>query len=365
MIKIITNCFIILLLCSFQSIGQISVVKADFPQLNEIYSRCNAAIQSVEIDSTGANYDWDYSNLTLQSTDSDTVVTSLSTPLAYNIAFTNFLDQTHFASFAIRANQGQTVMSFLNISDVYEFFKSNNNGYEMVGFGAKFNGIPLPTTYTPVERMYDFPVDYLDDDSSDYAFGLSIPGIGYYGQETTRSYEVDGWGQLQLPDTTYDVLRVRINKWITDTIYSDSLGFGFRIPRPKETQLVWLAKNEGLPILHITGTDGFAGFLPNSIRYKCINEPLPNSVIEIPKHDNYRVYGSQNTVNIERVNGMNLELDQIEVYNGIGQLLELNLFDIYSGNQLQVDFSEHVAGLYYFKLKSNANLETIKYFHSN
>ena len=94
-----------------------------------------------------------------------------------------------------------------------------------VGFGANINGLPASVRYDTIETIFNFPLSYGNADSSRAYYLASVPSLGTYGQ-WIRAYEVDGWGSLQTPFQTYDVIRIRTTIKQKDTLYVDQFQFG-------------------------------------------------------------------------------------------------------------------------------------------
>ena len=139
----------------------------------------------------------------------------------------------------------------VSITAAYDFYKESTADLTQIGAGYVVNTVPLPFLYTSADRVYKFPLDYLNTDSSTYQFGLPIPGIGYYGQTSKRVNIVDGWGSLTTPYGTFQALRVKSAITGTDTVFLTTLGFGYRIPRPLKYEFKWLALGQKVPVLQI------------------------------------------------------------------------------------------------------------------
>ena len=117
-----------------------------------------------------------------------------------------------------------------------------------------------PVRYDTIETIFNFPLSYGDTDSSRAYYLASIPSLGTYGQWIRREYEVDGWGSLQTPFQTYDVIRVRTTIKQRDTLYVDQFQFGTAFDQPDITLLQWFSLNEGFPVLEVS----FQGGISNS-----------------------------------------------------------------------------------------------------
>jgi hypothetical protein len=143
-------------------------------------------------------------------------------------------------------------------SDAYSFFRNAGDGYYATGFAATVQDIPIPITvpYTTTDRVFQFPLNYEDTDQSNSSLSLAVPTFGYYGQDATRNSVVDGWGTLQTPYGTYEVLRVRAERIITDTIYIEESATGQSIERPLQIDYAWLSESVPGPVMQASTIGG-------------------------------------------------------------------------------------------------------------
>ena len=212
-------------------------------------------IQGLDPLLTGVNYTWNFATLTPTTQRVDTFFSVSSTPFAYQLFFNNvFQYPNHKASYALKG--ADIGIPQVPITEVFNYIKNSSSAYDNVGFGSKISGIPSSTQNLPVDREYVFPMNYNDNNISNSAFAITVPGFGYYGESLERIDTVDGWGSLTLPNGTYNVLRVKsiLNK--IDTTYIDQFGFGTTIPRPEEIEYKWLANGKSLPMLKIITVGG-------------------------------------------------------------------------------------------------------------
>jgi hypothetical protein len=237
---------------SIISFAQITITNADMPSSGDTIRLSETTdIKSNDPMLTGANYSWNYTSLVPDAQRLDTFFTVSSTPFAYQLYFNNnFSYPNHTASYALRGPD----ISFpqvVDITDVFNFIKNSSSAYDNVGFGSKINNVPSSTQNNPIDREYEFPMNYNDNHISNSEFGMSVPGFGYYGQEMTRTDTVDGWGNLITPYGSFNCLRVKSILHKIDTTYVDQFSFGTTAQRPEEIEYKWLAASEGVPILKI------------------------------------------------------------------------------------------------------------------
>lgn len=251
---------------SHSSYGQITLNSSDFPSANDLYLMSDAtAFPGMDESLTGANYSWDFSQL-------DSTTTGQHTDTLFPVTNMNIIYQAVFGDFGFlpnRSNQATHGMDFalggqISVTDVYNFYYNNSNDYHQSGFGAGINGIPAPTAYSPHDVIYKFPVQYGNLDSSASGYSVSLPSLLYYGVNRNRVNEVDGWGSLITPAGTYNVLRLKSTIHEHDSVYLDTLGFGYGFNVPAQTEYKWLAQGEGEPVLQVN----VAGGIVTSIVYK-------------------------------------------------------------------------------------------------
>jgi hypothetical protein len=250
--------------------AQITITNADMPSAGSSYLLDNAtAPAGLNLSDTGPNHTWDFSSLTANGSGLDSFVSVSSTPFAYQFFFNNVIlypnNKADFA--AASADLNLPAQLPISISDVINYYKKPSSGYYAVGFGASISGIPTSVQYDPIDRIFEFPLTFGNQDSKDFSYFISIPTLGAYGQNKTRSNEVDGWGTLLLPNNaSYQVLRVKSTLTGSDTLYIDALGFGFNIPSTSY-EYKWVSAGIGVPVLQINANDAFGTVTPSSVRY--------------------------------------------------------------------------------------------------
>jgi hypothetical protein len=256
---------------------QITVVNSDMPASGDTIYYGISNISGFNPSQTGPAYVWDFSTLSPISHRSDTFLTVFQTPVAYNVIF-NFL----VANLACINQTPPSLGIGITVTESYDFFKNTSSNYRKAGFGAQINGIPTPIKYDNPELYYTFPLNYNNTDSSTSTYGLTIPTYGYFGQKINRKYFVDGWGTLIIPYGTFQVLRVKTTINISDTIFSESLQFGYTINRPTSYEYYWIANNLHGHALKVsqTGMLYSAEYL-DSLYYTSISDSPLNSAIEI------------------------------------------------------------------------------------
>lgn len=229
--------------------GQITILHADMPNAGDsILTSITNTIGTLDQTLTGANYNWDYSTLVYQSQQEVKFDAPSSFPLLFAVLFNGF--NTSYG----RENRNLTTIPGANVTAAYDFLKETNTALKQVGGGMTVNGTPIPYFYSPNDIIYTFPMNYLNTDSCNYSYNLTIPTIGYYGETGHRVNVVDGWGTLITPGGTYQTLRVKSVITSIDTLYNSTFMFGITIPRPARVEYKWLATAKQIPVLEIDAT---------------------------------------------------------------------------------------------------------------
>lgn len=245
-----TLLFIGLLVINMLAKAQITITAADMPNAGDSVLISIATADSSDVTLTGANYSWDYSKLipTIQRYELFDAPSKFTSP--FNLLF-NQLN----TSYGKNNYQLKTVpLPGIKLDAAYDFFKESASDFRQIGAGYTINGTPIPFLYSPNDIIYRFPMNYLNQDSCDYKYGLPIPGLGYYGETGHRVNTVDGWGTLITPLGTFTTIRVLSAITAIDTVYIEMIKTGSNIPRPLKHEYKWFAQGSKIPVLQIDAT---------------------------------------------------------------------------------------------------------------
>ena len=232
------------LLYSFAASGQITITQADMPTSSDTlrYSTASAAGSTIDLAQNGANQTWNYSTLTPRSQARAEYKTGAQINIAYAFLFLG----AYGRKVADSIGAGPLVAR-----DVYDFYKRTSRAFSKVGRGLSFSGLPLPATYSDIDTIYRFPLNYQNQDSGAFKVTFSLPGIGSLIQAGTRANRVDAWGSITTPFGTFNCIRIRTVIREIDTLKATQLPF----PIPFATNTVtysWLAVGQHYPILEVT-----------------------------------------------------------------------------------------------------------------
>lgn len=320
----------------------ITLNEDDFASEGDSYTTVNANPAIIfDGEATGADYNWDYSDLlTLTEGVTNFVDVSDTDPLYF------FL---WLASDIAQQTAEDIINDFITIEDIYNFYKKNDDEFSLTGFAGTISGIPLPITYDEPEIIYAFPSAYGDITSSASGFDISVPGFGGWSEQRNRTNENDGWGTLTLPDdaTTHDVLRTRSEIAITDTFTYDV----FVVPFSYTTiEYRWMAKLNGMPMLQINAQEILGIETTTQVIYKTGDFVSVNNLGENEK--NFTV--NPNPVNTEaniNFNAATTEDYLIVITDINGKIvLEKNIVGLTGENSVYANLNDLNSGTYFISL---------------
>jgi|WetSurMetagenome_2_1015567.scaffolds.fasta_scaffold118499_1 hypothetical protein len=335
--------------------AQPAIDNTDMPVPNDTIARTVVTnLSSIEYVTTDSNYIWDFSMLDGTDQSIDTFISVFSTPITYIATYSNPFDQEHKATVASSQPAFQSVPG-VQIADMYNFYKDTITYYGQVGFGAEINSLPVPVKYDHGDILYHFPMIFGAADSSFSQYSLNIPSLGYYGERKKRINYTDGWGTLYLPADTFEVFRVRSELQIFDSLYIDSLGFGFGFNRT-ETEYKWLAKGNKMPVFQVNKRQGGMGG-NNTDAWFVDNRQADYSISENSQDGNILIYP-------------NPAQDKIYLQTDGVQIMIWQLFDswgrsIESGNYTadfyDIDVSGLSNGMYFLSVSCDQFIETKRF----
>jgi hypothetical protein len=252
--------------------AQITISSSDIASAGDTFRISNAQITpAIDPDPTGANFTWDFSFLQPVNQDVDSTLSVSAAGPTYAFFFADLSINSNRSN---QSRKGDLALPNIplgggvTISDVYNFYYKNSTEFRQTGIGATINGLGVPIAFNNKDVIYRFPMNFGDTDTSFSDYSISIPNLGYYGHDQVRISEVDGWGTLITPYGSFNTLRIKSEITGNDTLYADSLGFGFSFPSQAITEYKWLAEQSGIPILQINATQGFFGSTITSVVYR-------------------------------------------------------------------------------------------------
>jgi hypothetical protein len=233
----------------------IQINKADLPSAGDTFRMSVAANpQSINIQKTGANKSWNFSNLTPTTQYVDTYRSLSSLPSIYGLL--SFQKNVDFGRLEGALLENLPMSDQLPIDEVYSFYNKDGGTYEQVAFGISILGQDVPAPFQNNDEVYKLPLTYQQKDSST-AFvnfppsNIPIPDTFdfYFEESRKRTNHVDAWGTLTTPFGTFETLRVRTVVEREDSVSIQGLNQG--IEPPDQVLFRWLTKDGGNPILQV------------------------------------------------------------------------------------------------------------------
>lgn len=191
-------------LLAFATQAQITVTRNDMPVIGDKITQATDTVNITSAGMAGENITWDFSNAVAQKTEEYTAVDVTSTGLAAIYPEANIALTTDEVSFS--------------------FFNINENTLEINGVAASMEGIE-PIVYDPALVALEFPLNYGDSYTHDYASEMSFlseeEGIYkiFVRHHATVEKTVDGWGTITTPYGTFQALRVKETENALDSTF--------------------------------------------------------------------------------------------------------------------------------------------------
>ncbi len=219
----------------------------------------------------GPNQSWNFDSLTAIRQGLDEYFASSSTPYSGQVSGRIGFKVTDTLS-----------LGGVSLYDVYDFFQNTSAEYAQdyraasvpTGLSWPFPAVlTLAPAFSDRDEVYQFPLNYLDRDSSTFDFAYTNALIGaYYGSNGYRINEVDAWGTIITPYDTFNTIRV-----ITDVVSYDSVSFGgnsFGI-NSHSREYKWLSTQERIPVFSLSGNVVLNQFIPTNVQFRDTAKGLP------------------------------------------------------------------------------------------
>ena len=259
--------FIIMVAIFFSGINaQISIDVGDMPSVNDTIRISTALSPLIDYSTTGPNQNWDYSVLTQASQRVDTIQSVTSTGTTYALYFADIIINPNRANLAKYVGD-QPSAPGITVTEAYTFFYKTSSVFKHVGNGGKLNGIETPVAFSPHDVIYNFPLDYNNQDSSNSGWTFTLPGVLFYAHTQKRVNHADGWGSLTTPYGAFQTLRIKSILTIKDSIKLDTAAIPF-VFNSLITEHKWLGKQQDVPLLQINTQTQFGVPFVSLIEYQ-------------------------------------------------------------------------------------------------
>ena len=341
----------------FAGHSQISLTSINVPQTNDTLRVSDAVIDgSMDFIATGANYNWDFSNLQFNGQKLNEYQPVTSAGLFIQFVFGSTVPQNYRASYYVATNglplNNLPAQLPISISDISQFYKLRTDSLTMIGLKLTINGQEVPAKADTIETKYKFPLEYGNSHFSRGYTTLDLNPIydGIWIQHRTRQTDVDGWGQITTPLGSFQALRIHHRITESDSFYVSFNGFAFwvPIPVPESHEYEWRALEEKEPILLVRTSDIQGAENVTSVEYKNVytvgineNEMTSVAIYPNPVQDLLEI---QSPVNFK----------EYLVLSADGRLILKG--NLSAGSQQLVDVSSLTIGSYLIHLKSDSGI---------
>jgi hypothetical protein len=240
--------------------SQITLTSADVPAANDTLRISNAVIDpQMDFLSTGANYPWNFSDLQSADQQLNDYNPISNAQFLIQLSYGPFAEERYRASYYISSTElpiaELTSVLPLSIENIYQFSRNTTDSLTLIGYSMTVEGQELPVKSDTIETKYQFPLHFGDTYSSRGYTALNLNPIynAQWRQHRLRNSTVDGWGQIQTPYGTFDVLRIHHLISESDSLYINVNNFGFWVPIPIPESHVyeWRAAGQREPILQV------------------------------------------------------------------------------------------------------------------
>lgn len=281
---------------------------------------------TIDLNNTGANSIWDFTNITFQDEFYTTYLDPKGTAGYFNFTESDLCKKT-------------TSSSASGTSNSYTYLKTTSNSLSNEG---TFRSIHNVIIYAPSIDIYRFPLTFNSSFTQPMQGTLyqNSGSVGYiYTRSGSQTVVCDGYGTLITPLGTYEnVLRVK-----TQQIYTDSCFFnGYSIVNDYDRTIYnWVsAQNKGAALLTIS-TD----FDPY------INSLLPVGIEETSEELDFIFFPnpakSQLFIQLPTSNSENLTA---EIFSITGQLIKTINIDNQQSMLVNLDLNDIESGMYLLRL---------------
>lgn len=344
---------------ALSSQSQIILSETDFPIAGDTVRFSTTTITANDPNATGQNYTWDYSSLIADSQFVREFTSIGFSPV--QISFGLFAPTNYQSSYFIPENalQLNQLGNFLpvSLSDARSYQRSLTDSITKVGFSVKVGGVDVAFPSDTIETKYKFPMTFGQDFNT---VGFTVVDLNPATNIIIRQHRdvhsiVDGFGQLNLPFGTFDVIRVKREIVELDSIYQSFFGTpGWFVP-PVTTsyEYEWITQGKKDALLKIVTRDAGGQQQIQSIEY----QDAYIAQASIQENDILtNIYPIPST---EKLN-----INSQAIINGI-QIHELNgkivkKLNFVNSNNLEVDISNLEKGSYLVSVITNKGSKTIR-----
>lgn len=332
--------------------SQIQLTRNDFPHAGDTVRYSRLASSTLDFQATGDAFVWDFTSLVAETQYRKDFNSIGISPV--QLTFGQFAPEPYRATFYNLNNEipVDQLNQFLPVvlSDLNAYFKVVNDSMTQVGYSIKVNGADVGFQSDTIETLYRFP---LSMDSAYHSVGYTKVDLNPLAdfilkQHRERFSVVDGFGTLQTPYTTKEVIRIKHTIYELDSVYQTFFGTGqwFATPMTTTYQYEWWANGEKDALLRVVQTENQGTLQTRTIEFKDVYLGLDAGIEENAWNVSVYPNPTEDKVIISSEN----YLDRI-IFK------DLNGKEILSvspqGTQAEIAIASFPSGIYLMELKSN------------
>ncbi len=266
----------LLLLISSASFSQITVTSSDFAVSGDTVRMSSATDPTIDITTTGANQNWDYSYLSVNSQNVVDYSGMSGASFLVNVTYGAFAPADYHASYFLPSTNLpiSQLTSFLPISieNPTSYYRLSGDSLSMVGYTLTIEGNEVPFKADTIEKYYDFPLNFGNSYTGRGVVNVDFNPIynGGWLQKRTRSSQVDGWGSITTPYGTFNAIRIKHTIVEEDSVLVDFMGFNSWVGIPMPTSYVyeWWTNGEKDAILRVNTRDVAGSEVVSGIEFR-------------------------------------------------------------------------------------------------
>lgn len=281
----------------FVGFSQITIESTDLGNEGDTVRVSNSSDFDLDYESTGADFSWDFSIL----------IPISQAMIEYgDVSDGGFLINGNFgsgASSAYEASYYQPSNALpldqlggilpVEITDMAEYSKLDADSLTLLGLSLTVQGFNVPFKSGEIETKYKFPMSFGDQFTS-YGYtdmNLSPAFEGRIQRMVDRTVDVDGWGTIETPYGTFEVIRIHHLIQERDSVALEFNGFpiNIEIPVPEKHVYEWWTNDQKEPVLRVEMRELLGTKTVTSVQYRDNFDPTVLGVNDIDKI-NFSVY---------------------------------------------------------------------------
>jgi hypothetical protein len=280
------------------TLAQITIQVNDFATANDTVRMSLANPFSIDLQNTGPNATWDFSQLTAQS---QTLINY--NPIGFGsiliIATYGPIASTPYKATYFNLTNDLPIDQFsaflpIELSNLSQYTRRTSTQINSIGYSIDVQGQGVPFKSDTIETRYELPLNFNDTYSSrGYTYIDLNPATDIkFIQHRQRSSIVDGWGSITTPLGTFNALRIRHDITENDSIYQTFFGTGswFAPPSFTTTEYEWWTTDKKECLVRATvggfGQTGGAATIEYQDVYLGLDAGLPEANFSVDIYPN-------------------------------------------------------------------------------